>query len=345
MIVIDTSARSAPRPAPLLLDPFGRSVTYLRVSVTDRCDLRCVYCMSEDMAFLPKRELLTLEELDRVCSAFVEKGVRKLRITGGEPLVRRDVMELFRALSRHLRSGALRELTLTTNGTLLTRYADELAACGVRRINVSLDTLDPDRFRRITRRGGLPTVLAGIDAAQRAGLAVKINVVALKGVNEDEIEHLVGWAHGRGMDITFIEVMPMGEIEPERIDQFFPLSAVRARLAARWTLTDTAEGTGGPARYSRVAETGGRVGFITPLTHNFCESCNRVRLTCTGQLYMCLGQEDAADLRAAVRKSEGDAALRAAIDEAISRKPRGHDFVVARRSGPAVGRHMSVTGG
>ena len=330
---------------PILVDPFGRHVTYLRVSVTDRCDLRCVYCMSEDMTFLPKRDLLTLEELDRVCGAFIGKGVRKIRITGGEPLVRRDITALFRSLSRHLRSGALDELTLTTNGTLLSRYAEELAGCGVKRINVSLDSLDPERFRRITRRGELAPVLGGLDAAQRAGLKVKINAVALRGVNEDEIEPMVSWAHGRGMDITFIEVMPMGDVEPERIDQYLPLSVVRERLARSFTLSDTSERTGGPARYVRVAETGGRIGFITPLTHNFCESCNRVRLTCTGQLFMCLGQEDAADLRAAMRGSEGNGRLDAAIDEAISRKPKGHDFVIERRSGPAVPRHMSVTGG
>ena len=331
---------------PALVDPFGRAVTYLRLSVTDRCDLRCVYCMSEDMQFLPKRDLLTLEELDRVCGAFIRKGVRKIRITGGEPLVRRDVMGLFRSLSRHLATGDLAELTLTTNGTLLRRFAAELADCGVRRINVSLDSLDPERFRRITRRGDLAVVLDGIEAAQEAGLKVKINAVALKGVNEDEIEPMLAWAHGRGMDMTLIEVMPMGDIEPERIEQFLPLSVVRERLSERYTLVDTPERTGGPARYVRVAETGGRLGFITPLTHNFCESCNRVRLTCTGQLFMCLGQEDAGDLRAAMRASEGDERLEAAIDEAISRKPRGHDFIIDRRvSRPAVGRHMSVTGG
>ena len=328
-----------------LIDPFGRHVTYLRVSVTDRCDLRCVYCMSEEMTFLPKRDLLTLEELDRVCTAFIRKGVKKLRITGGEPLVRRDIMSLFRSLSRHIEAGALDELTLTTNGTLLDKFAPELAACGVRRINVSLDSLDPDRFRRITRRGDLRQVMRGLDAAQAAGIKVKINAVALKGVNEDEIEPMVAWAHGRGMDLTFIEVMPMGDIEPERIEQFMPLSVVRERLAQSFTLADTSERTGGPARYVRVAETGGRIGFITPLTHNFCESCNRVRLTCTGQLFMCLGQEDAADLRAAMRGSEGDARLEAAIDEAISRKPKGHDFVIERQARPAVPRHMSVTGG
>ncbi len=332
--------------APALVDPFGRRVTYLRLSVTDRCDLRCVYCMSDDMTFLPKRDLLTLGELDRVCGAFIDKGIRKIRITGGEPLVRRDVMGLFRSLARHLEDGSLSELTLTTNGTLLGRYAADLAACGVRRINVSLDTLDPGRFRQITRRGDLGVVLAGIDAAQRAGLSVKINVVALKGVNEDEIAPMLEWSHGRGMDMTLIEVMPMGDIEPDRLQQFLPLSVVRERLEDRYTLLDTPERTGGPARYVRVAETGGRLGFITPMTHNFCESCNRVRLTCTGQLYMCLGQEDAGDLRAAMRGQEGDARLSAAIDEAITRKPRGHDFIIDRSaSRAAVPRHMSVTGG
>ena len=331
---------------PGLMDPFGRRVTYLRVSVTDRCDLRCVYCMSEDMTFLPRRDLLTLEELDRVCSAFVSRGVRKLRVTGGEPLVRRDVMTLFRSLSRHLSSGALDELTLTTNGTLLDRYAAELADCGVRRINVSLDSLDPDRFRAITRRGDLAQVLRGLDAAQRAGLKVKINAVALRGVNEDELPSMLEWSHGRGMGMTLIEVMPLGDIEPGRIDQFLPLSVVRERLEHRFTLTDIPERTGGPARYVRVEETGGTLGFITPLTHNFCESCNRVRLTCTGELFMCLGQDDAADLRAPMRASESDDRLFRAIDEAIGRKPRGHDFIIDRaRPAPAVARHMSVTGG
>lgn len=337
-------AVSAKRPA--LVDPFRRAITYLRVSVTDRCDFRCVYCMSEDMTFLPKRDLLTLEELDRVCTVFVERGVRKLRITGGEPLVRRNIMSLFAGLSRHLNSGALDELTLTTNGSQLARYAKELAGCGVQRVNVSIDTLDPEKFRRITRWGELAKVTDGVDAAQAAGLRVKINAVALKGVNEDEIETLMQWAHGRGMDLTLIEVMPLGEIETQRVDQFLPLSLVRARLESRFTLEDLAERTGGPARYVRVKETGGKLGFITPLSHNFCESCNRVRLTCTGQLFMCLGQEDAADLRAPLRISEGNERLEQAIEEAISRKPKGHDFVIDRRvNRPAVGRHMSVTGG
>jgi cyclic pyranopterin phosphate synthase len=337
---------TSPEAGAPLLDPFGRAITYLRVSVTDRCDFRCVYCMSEDMAFLPKRDLLTLEELDRICSVFVDQGVRKLRITGGEPLVRRDIMTLFRSLSRYLSSGALDELTVTTNGSQLARHAAELAACGVKRVNVSLDTLDPDKFRRITRWGELSKVMAGLDAAQGAGLRIKINTVALKGVNEDEIEHLLEWAHGRGMDLTLIEVMPLGEIDGQRIDQFLPLSVVRARLGARYTLDEMDHRTGGPARYVRIAETGGTLGFITPMTHNFCESCNRVRLTCTGQLFMCLGQEDAADLRAPVRASDGDAALRQAIKDAIARKPKGHDFIIDRRhSRPALSRHMSMTGG
>jgi cyclic pyranopterin phosphate synthase len=302
--------------------------------------------MSEDMAFLPKRDLLTLEELDRICSAFVGQGVRKLRITGGEPLVRRDIMTLFRSLSRHLESGALDELTVTTNGSQLARHAAELAACGVKRINVSIDTLDPDKFHRITRWGDLSKVLAGLDAAQAAGLKIKINTVALKGVNEDEIASLLEWAHGRGMDLTLIEVMPLGEIDDQRIDQFLPLSVVRARLGAHYTLEDIDYRTGGPARYVRVRETGGKLGFITPMTHNFCESCNRVRLTCTGQLFMCLGQEDAADLRTPVRASEENGLLEQAIVEAISRKPKGHDFIIDRRHArPAVSRHMSTTGG
>jgi cyclic pyranopterin phosphate synthase len=328
-----------------LVDPFGRAIAYLRVSVTDRCDFRCVYCMSEHMTFLPKRDLLTLEELDRVCSVFVDRGVRKLRITGGEPLVRRDIMTLFRSLSRHLAGGRLDELTVTTNGSQLARYASELVDCGVKRVNVSMDTLDPEKFRKITRWGDLDKVVAGIDAAQAAGLKVKINAVALKGVNEDELESLMTWAHGRGMDLTLIEVMPLGEIESHRADQFLPLSEVRSRLSDRYQLDDLAERTGGPARYVRVRETGGKLGFITPLTHNFCESCNRVRLTCTGKLYMCLGQEDAADLRTPLRLSDENEALEQTIEDAIARKPKGHDFIIDRRNRPAVGRHMSVTGG
>jgi len=329
-----------------LVDPFGRHISYLRVSVTDRCDFRCVYCMSENMSFLPKADLLTLEELDRLCSAFIARGVRKLRLTGGEPLVRRGIMTLFSSLSRHLGSGQLDELTLTTNGSQLAKYAEEIKAHGVRRINVSLDTLDAEKFSAITRWGSLPQVLAGIDAAQAAGLKVKINAVALKGVNEDEFPQLIEWAHGRGMDLTLIEVMPLGEIGEGRLDQYLPLSVVRARLAERFSLEDLDYRTGGPARYTRVAETGGRLGFITPLTHNFCESCNRVRITCTGTLYMCLGQEDAADLRAPLRASESNDLLFAAIDEAISRKPKGHAFIIDRRhQRPALARHMSVTGG
>jgi cyclic pyranopterin phosphate synthase len=340
-----STARNEPLRGPLI-DPFQRAITYLRVSVTDRCDFRCVYCMAENMSFLPKRDLLTLEELDRLCSAFVARGVRKLRLTGGEPLVRRDIMVLFRALSRHLKTGALEELTLTTNGSQLPRFADVLADYGVKRINISMDTLDPTKFRDITRWGELDKVLAGIDAAQKADLRVKINAVALKGVNEDEIPSLMEWAHGRGMDLSLIEVMPLGDIEPARIDQYLPLSLVRARLASRYTLEDIDYRTGGPARYVRVAETGGRLGFITPLTHNFCEGCNRVRVTCTGTLYMCLGQNDAADLRTPLRASEADDMLHGAIEEAISRKPKGHDFIIDRRTNrPAVGRHMSVTGG
>jgi cyclic pyranopterin phosphate synthase len=332
-------------PAPLI-DPYARAITYLRVSVTDRCDFRCVYCMAEDMTFLPKADVLSLEELDRLCSAFVARGVRKLRLTGGEPLVRRGIMTLVDALARHLDTGALDELTLTTNGSQLTKYANDLARAGVRRINVSLDTLDPDRFRAITRWGDLPKVLDGIEAARAAGLAVKINAVALKGVNEDEFASLLTWAHGLGMDLTLIEVMPLGDVGEGRLDQYLPLSAVRAELARHFTLNEIDYRTGGPARYVGVAETGGRLGFITPLTHNFCESCNRVRVTCTGTLFMCLGQEDAADLRGPLRASEGNDLLNAAIDEAIGRKPKGHDFIIDRRhQRPAVARHMSVTGG
>jgi cyclic pyranopterin phosphate synthase len=330
-----------------MIDPFGRHITYLRVSVTDRCDFRCVYCMAEEMSFLPTRELLTLEELDRVCSAFIRLGVRKLRLTGGEPLVRRDIMTLFRSLRRHLDSGALDELTLTTNGSQLARYADELRDCGVKRVNVSLDTLDPAKFTEITRRGRLDQVLAGLDAAKRAGLGVKINTVALRGINENEIDDLVAWCGEQGFDLVLIEVMPMGDIGGEnRLEQYLPLSLVRARLQRRWTLDDSDYRTGGPARYATVRETGGRLGFITPLTHNFCESCNRVRLTCTGTLFMCLGQEDAADLRTPMRQSESDEPLERAIRAAIDRKPKGHDFIIDRRhQKPAIARHMSVTGG
>ena len=329
-----------------MIDPFGRTITYLRVSVTDRCDLRCFYCMAEDMTFLPKADLLTLEELDRLCSAFIARGVRKLRLTGGEPLVRRNVMSLVRSLSRHLDSGALDELTLTTNGSQLARFAAELRDCGVRRINVSLDTLDPAKFRAITRWGDLDKVLAGIEAARAAGLAVKINAVALKNMNEDEIPALLEWAHGKDMALTLIEVMPMGDIGEGRIDQYVPLSLLRARLAQQYTLTDLPETTGGPARYVRVSETGGKLGFITPMTHNFCESCNRVRITCTGTLHTCLGQEDASDLRKPLRASSDNELLSAAIDRAIGLKPKGHDFIIDRRHNrPSVSRHMSVTGG
>jgi GTP 3',8-cyclase len=330
-----------------LIDPFGRAVTYLRVSVTDRCDFRCVYCMSEDMSFLPKAEILSLEELDRACGAFIGLGVRKLRLTGGEPLVRKNVMDLIRRLGRHVEAGRLDELTLTTNASQLRRFAPDLAEAGIRRINVSLDTLDPHKFQAITRWGRLAAVLDGLDAARGAGLAVKINCVALKGVNDDEFDRLVAWCGEQGFDLTFIEVMPMGDVGGEtRLDQYLPLSMVRSRLAERWTLEETDYRTGGPARYFLCKETGRRIGFITPLTHNFCEGCNRVRLTCTGTLYMCLGQEDAADLRAPLRQSEDDGPLLDAIRRAILRKPKGHDFVIDRRhKTPAVPRHMSVTGG
>ncbi len=329
-----------------MTDPFGRTISYLRVSVTDRCDLRCFYCMSEDMTFLPKADLLTLEELDRLCSAFIAKGVRKLRLTGGEPLVRRNVMSLVRSLGRHLDSGALHELTMTTNATQLARFAAELRDCGVRRINVSLDTLNAAKFRAITRWGDLDRVLAGIEAARSAGLAVKINAVALKNMNEDEIPSLIEWAHGKGMALTLIEVMPMGDIGEGRIDQYVPLSLLRARLAQQYTLTDLDQNSGGPARYVRVSETGGTLGFITPMTHNFCEACNRVRITCTGTLHTCLGHEDASDLRKPLRASRDNELLAAAIDAAIGLKPKGHDFIIDRRHNrPSVNRHMSVTGG
>ena len=335
-----------------LIDPFQRPVTYLRLSVTDRCDFRCTYCMAEDMTFLPKKDLLSLEELDRVASAFIGLGVKKLRISGGEPLVRRDILTFFRAMRRHLDSGALDELTLTTNGSQLARFAGELAEAGVRRVNVSLDTLDPDRFRALTRRGDLDKVLAGIEAAKAAGLRVKINAVALRGVNDDELFRLTEWCAADDMDLTWIEVMPMGEDgHPDRLDQYWPLDDLRDKLAARYTLTPLAERTGGPARYVRLEETGQKIGFITPLSHNFCESCNRVRITCTGELFMCLGQEDRADLRAPLRAHpDDDAPLVAAIREAITRKPKGHDFDYARqapdgRPGGQMRRHMSHTGG
>jgi GTP 3',8-cyclase len=338
----------APSAAAPLIDPFQRAISYLRVSVTDRCDFRCVYCMSENMTFLPKSALLTLEELDTMCSTFIGLGVQKLRITGGEPLVRKGIMTFFDAMTRHLDSGALRELTLTTNGSQLEKYAADLVAAGVRRINVSLDTLDDAKFAEVTRWGRLPQVLRGIDAAQKAGLRVKINAVALKGFNEDELFTLTDWCAARDMDLTFIEVMPMGDIGNEdRLDQYWPLRDLRARLAERFTLTDLAERTGGPARYVRIEETGQKIGFITPLTHNFCESCNRVRLTCTGELYMCLGQEDMADLRAPLRAHPGDrAALEQAIRAAIRLKPKGHDFDYSRQVVDGrMSRHMSHTGG
>ena len=330
-----------------LIDPFARAITYLRVSVTDRCDFRCVYCMSENMTFLPKKELLTLEELDRMCSTFIRLGVRKLRITGGEPLVRKGIMTFFQGMKRHLDSGDLDELTLTTNGSQLARFADDLVAAGVRRVNVSLDTLDEQKFADITRWGRLKQVLAGIDAAREAGLRIKINAVALKGFNEDELFTLQEWCAARDMDLTFIEVMPMGDLGNEdRLDQYWDLKDLRARLGERFTLTDLAESSGGPARYVRLEETGQKIGFITPLTHNFCESCNRVRLTCTGELYMCLGQEDMADLRAPLRASAQDDLLEDAIRKAISLKPKGHDFDYSRQAVDGqMSRHMSHTGG
>ncbi|HEX3917279.1 MAG TPA: GTP 3',8-cyclase MoaA [Caulobacteraceae bacterium] len=347
MTPLDTAppqSRPADRPRPLV-DGFGRAVSYLRVSVTDRCDLRCVYCMSEHMAFLPKAEVLTLEEIDRIASAFVALGTRKLRLTGGEPLMRKGVMGLVRRLSRHLAGGALDELTLTTNGTRLAEFAPELAALGLRRINVSLDTLKPDLFARLTRGGDLAKVLAGIAAAQAAGLAVKINTVALAHDNAAEIPALIQWAHGQGMDVTLIETMPLGEIEADRTEQYLSLEAVRRELESYWTLRDLPISTGGPARYVEIAETGGRLGLITPLSHTFCEACNRVRLTCTGTLHTCLGREDAADLRSVIRNGGDDPALAAAIRAAVDAKPEGHDFHIGRGLGPAVSRHMSTTGG
>ncbi|MEO3413796.1 GTP 3',8-cyclase MoaA [Roseovarius sp. CAU 1744] len=331
-----------------LIDPFQRAISYLRVSVTDRCDFRCVYCMSENMTFLPKKELLTLEELDRMCSTFIHLGVEKLRITGGEPLVRKGIMTFFQTMTRHLDSGALKELTLTTNGSQLERFADDLYAAGVRRVNISLDTMDEKKFADITRWGRLPQVMRGIDAAQKAGLRVKINTVALKGFNEDELFPLIEWCNSRDMDITFIEVMPMGDIGNEdRLDQYWKLTDLRARLATEYTLRDLPERTGGPARYVALEETGQKVGFITPLSHNFCESCNRVRLTCTGELYMCLGQEDMADLRAPLRNNpQDDAPLEDAIRKAIALKPKGHDFDYSRQVVDGkMSRHMSHTGG
>lgn len=329
-----------------MIDPFGRHISYLRVSVTDRCDFRCVYCMPEHMTFLPKADLLTLEELERLCVTFIRKGVDRIRLTGGEPLVRRNVMSLIENLGKRIGPGGLKELTLTTNGSQLSRFAVELKAAGIRRVNVSLDTRDANKFRAITRWGDLNKVLAGIDAARVAGLEVKINTVALRGINDEEIPDMLEWAHREGMDLTLIETMPMGDIDADRVEQYMPLSLVRADLERRYTLTETDHRTGGPARYVQVEETGGRLGFITPLTHNFCESCNRVRLTCTGMLYMCLGQNDDADLRKPLRASTNDALLDAAINEAIGRKPKGHDFIIDRRHHrPAVSRNMSLTGG
>ena len=332
---------------PKLIDPFNRAITYLRVSVTDRCDFRCVYCMSENMNFLPKADLLTLEELDKMCTAFISQGVEKLRITGGEPLVRRNIMEFFNSISRHLKTGALKELTLTTNGSQLHRFAEQLAEIGIRRINVSLDTLNEEKFSQITRWGRLVQVLNGIDAALAAGIKIKINTVALKDFNEDELEKIVKWCANRKMDLTFIEVMPMGDIGNEnRLNQYWPISDLRKRLTKTWTLEDTDEQTGGPARYVRVNETGQKIGFITPMTHNFCESCNRVRLTCTGELYQCLGQEDQVDLRKVLRKNSEIEPLIKAIHNAISKKPKGHDFDYSRQSiSGQMSRHMSHTGG
>ncbi|KAA0971199.1 GTP 3',8-cyclase MoaA [Aureimonas fodinaquatilis] len=331
-----------------MVDPFGREITYLRVSVTDRCDLRCVYCMSEHAQFLPRKDLLSLEELDRLCSAFIERGVKRLRLTGGEPLVRKNLMSLIRSLSRHLQSGALQELTLTTNGTQLAQYASELAACGIKRLNVSLDTLDAGKFHMITRRGDFAKVMHGIETALKTGISIKLNTVALRNFNEGEIPHMIEWAHSMGMDMTLIETMPLGEVDEDRTEHYLPLTVLRRQLEQRhgFSLAESSHRTGGPARYYNVAHTGGRLGFITPMTHNFCESCNRVRISCTGTLYMCLGQDDAADLRAPLRSSESDEALHAAIGEAIARKPKGHDFVIDRwNNQPAVMRTMSVTGG
>jgi GTP 3',8-cyclase len=329
-----------------MIDPFGRHITYLRVSITDRCDFRCVYCMAEEMTFLPKADVLSLDEIDRLCGAFVRRGVRRLRVTGGEPLVRRDSLEVFRRLGRHLSTGRIDELTLTTNGSQLARYAADLAAIGIARVNVSLDSLDPDRFRAITRRGRLDQVLAGIAAAKRAGLAIRINTVALKDINDDEFDRLVAWCGGEGFDLCLIETMPLGNVGGDRTDHYLPLSEVRTRLAERWKLLPTIHRTGGPARYLHVQETGRRLGFITPLSHSFCESCNRVRITSTGTLFLCLGQEDAVDLRTPLRASHSDIPLLAAIDDAIGRKPKGHDFIIDRlHRRPTIARHMNMTGG
>ncbi|WKW49955.1 GTP 3',8-cyclase MoaA [Rhodomicrobium lacus] len=331
--------------APAMVDPFARHITYLRVSVTDRCDLRCVYCMPDRMQFAPKADLLTLEELDRLCSAFVAKGVRKIRLTGGEPLMRRGFVGLVRALSRHLATGALDEVTLTSNGTRMAEFAAPLRDAGVRRVNISLDTRDADKFRVLTRRGDLAAVLAGIRAARLAGLHVKINMVALKGINDSEIAEMLVWCHAEGMDLTLIETMPLGAIEGGRYESYLPLSDARARLSARFTLDPLTDRTGGPARYVRVRETGGRLGFITPLSHSFCESCNRVRVTATGKLYLCLGQEKSADLREPLRSEASDERLSEAIDAALALKPRGHDFIIDKADETRIARSMSVTGG
>ena len=329
-----------------LIDPYGRTVSYLRVSVTDRCNYRCQYCMSENMNFLPKSDLLTLEELERICSAFIKRGVNKIRLTGGEPLVRRNVMRLIKNLGKQVKIGNLKELTLTTNGSQLAKYADQLVDYGVKRINVSLDSLDPQKFQLITRWGKLEDVISGLTIAKKAGLEIKINAVALKSFNDNEIDEMISWCGQEDYDLTFIETMPMGEIDGDRIDQYLPLSILKDRINKNWTLEETAHKTGGPATYSLIKETGKRIGFITPLTHNFCESCNRVRLTCTGKLFMCLGQNDEKDLLSAIRMSKGDDILMSAIDEAIGRKPKGHDFIIDRaKAAPAVSRHMSVTGG
>jgi len=330
----------------LLRDSYGRDITYLRLSVTDRCDLRCNYCMAENMTFLPRKDLLTLEELDHLAASFIDRGVRKIRLTGGEPLVRRGLMDLIKEMSRHLKSGALDEITLTTNATQLSKYADDLARAGVKRLNVSLDSRDPETFAKITRRDALTQVLGGIDAALDAGLKIKINTVALKGTNAAEIPELMRWAHGKSMDMTLIEVMPMGEIDEDRVDQYLPLTEIRDELDSKFTLIETPYRTGGPSRYVRVKETGGLLGFITPLTNNFCAGCNRVRVTCTGQIYMCLGQSDSVDLRAAMRGDNPDEALDKALDLAMINKPEKHDFGISKRGTTGtMPRHMSVTGG
>ena len=344
MTVLFSQPDAAPTGSRPLIDTFGRRISYLRISVTDRCDFRCVYCMSEHMQFLPKSEVLSFEEIEQIARAFIARGTRKIRLTGGEPLVRRDIMDLVRTLGSHIGHG-LDEVTLTTNGSQLRRYAGGLWSAGVRRINVSLDTLDETRFRDITRRGRIADVLDGIDAADEAGLAIKINMVAMRGINDDEIEPMMAWAHGRGFGLTLIEGMPLGDVGIDRVESYLPLRELRERIARRYTLEPTGHRTGGPARYDWVKETNGLLGFITPMSHNFCESCNRVRLTATGQLYLCLGQEDMVDLRAVLR-SDGPGALDAALDRAMQLKPKGHDFVLDRNHvQPALARHMSLTGG